>query len=200
MTRKTGIVALVCGLAISGVVIADDAGKVKELREKAAKLWDKSVADHEKSVADLDAAVSLEEASQKDRAEARKLDWEAFQLSKFAKDHRKAWLEGVIRCRKIDIHFYEIQIRHDGAQLQHLEASLKDEEKSVADLRAAEKNEKNAATKTVIQGTAESAESEVAGLKQRVEHAKEQRSRDEHGLHWHQEQLKKYEAELKKLG
>jgi hypothetical protein len=199
MTRKTGIVALVCGLAISGVVIADDAGKAKELREKAAKLWEKSISDHDKSVADVEAAVKLEEASEHDRAEARKLDWEAFKLSQHDKAHRKAMVEAAIKHQQADIHNLEVFIHHRGAQLQHLEASLKDEEKTVGDLKAAEKNEKNAATKTVIQGTVESAEGEVATLKISVENVKEIRQRDEKTLHAHQEQLKKLEAELKKL-
>jgi hypothetical protein len=199
MMRKTGVIALVCGLAISGVVIADDAGKAKELREKAAKFWEKAHADHEKSVADFEAAVNLQEAADKDAHEARKLDWEAFKLSQYSKEHRKAWLESVAKRDRSDIKLLEIQLRHEAAQHQHIEAALKDEEKSVADLKGAEKNEKNAATKTIIAGTVETAEGEVATLKLRAENVKEAHARTEKSLHAHQEQLKRVEAELKKL-
>ncbi len=142
--KKTLMIFAVGLFVGSGIVLADNASKAKELREKGAKDWAQANVDHEKAVADFDAAIALQYKSDQERAEARRLFWEAYLLDRSG---RKEWLEHAIKAHELRVKHLEAAIKSRKNYANHLEGLIKSEEKSVADLKAAAKAETNGKTK-----------------------------------------------------
>ncbi len=188
-------------LAVSGAVLAGDAAadhaKAQQLREKANKLWVAANKDHDKSVADFDAAVVLQIKADQDRAEARKLYWEAYLLDK---QSRKEWVELAIAWQNARIKALTNAINHRKEIAKHYETMIGNEEKSLDALKTAAKSETNAKTKEGEEQTIATDEKEIDGYKATLAADKDAEKGDENALKAHEAQLKALEAELKKLG
>ena len=203
--KKTFLLTLTYGLVIAGFVFAGDAAadkkKAGEDRKKAGELTAKAADAHKKAVADFDAAVLLQLAADADAAEAANLYNQAMLLDKdAAKDITIEHLKARIASEELQVAYWKGAVKHSQERAKSLEKTIQSEEKSIADLQAAEKAEKDANNKKSEMAIIESDQNDVKNLQAQVKKAQEDEKADGVQVTNHEKQYELLKEQLKKAG
>jgi hypothetical protein len=203
--KKTFVLALAYGIVIAGFAVAGDAAadkkKAAEDRKKAGELAQKAADAHKKAVADFDAAVLLQITADADSAEAAALYAQAALLDKdAAKDITIEHLKHRIAAEELYVTYWKNAVKHCQDRAKGLDKSIASEEKSIADLKAAEGAEKDANSKKAEAALVASDEQDLSNLKAALKKDQDDEKADGTQLQNHEKQLENLKKQLKEAG
>jgi hypothetical protein len=205
MKKSFVAMSLLSGLMVAGAVfagdVAQDKKKAAEDRKKGNELNAKAAKAHDQAMKDFDAAVALQVQADADAAEARKFYNAAILEDRMAaKEMHIEQLKAQIASEELQVTYWKNATKHAQDHATALNTNIKNEEKSIADMQAAEKSETNADSKKAEQTVVDGDTADVKNLQDQLKKAQDDEKSDATQEKNHETQLNLLKKHLKDLG